>query len=169
MKDITVSIDEETHRLARVRAAELDTSVSALFREYLRELAGDDSPQDDSEAHVDRSKAVAKDVAVRRHVQQLYEKARVRAEAVAGHSIRDVQELVEFRRGLLKKVASDFRAKGIGISMPGIVNREEMYDRSRARLEAMLVVSEERGEELEGELTAFKARIENTGSSDNAF
>ena len=29
MKNITVSIDEQTHRLARIRAAELDTSVSA--------------------------------------------------------------------------------------------------------------------------------------------
>ena len=29
MKNITVSVDEETHRLARIRATELDTSVSA--------------------------------------------------------------------------------------------------------------------------------------------
>lgn len=41
MKNITVSVDEETHRLARIRAAELDTSVSALVRKYLRSLAGD--------------------------------------------------------------------------------------------------------------------------------
>ena len=39
MRNITVSVDEETHRLARVRAAELDTSVSALVRDYLRGLA----------------------------------------------------------------------------------------------------------------------------------
>ena len=39
MKNITVSVDEETHRLARIRAAELDTSVSALVREFLRSLA----------------------------------------------------------------------------------------------------------------------------------
>ena len=38
MKNITVSIDDDTHRLARVRAAELDTSVSALVRDYLRSL-----------------------------------------------------------------------------------------------------------------------------------
>lgn len=38
MRNITVSVDEETHRLARIRAAELDTSVSALVREYLRTL-----------------------------------------------------------------------------------------------------------------------------------
>ena len=39
MKNITVSVDEETHRLARVRAVELNTSVSALVRSYLRRLA----------------------------------------------------------------------------------------------------------------------------------
>ena len=38
MKNITVSVDEETHRLARIRAAEMDTSVSALVRDYLRSL-----------------------------------------------------------------------------------------------------------------------------------
>ena len=38
MKNITVSVDEETHRLARIRAAELETSVSALVREYLKSL-----------------------------------------------------------------------------------------------------------------------------------
>jgi len=39
MKNITVSVDEETHRMARIRAAELDTPVSALVREFLRSLA----------------------------------------------------------------------------------------------------------------------------------
>ena len=39
-KNITVSVDEETHRLARIRAAEMDTSVSALVRNYLRSLVG---------------------------------------------------------------------------------------------------------------------------------
>ena len=39
MKNITVSIDDETHRQARIRAAELGTSVSALVRGYLRSLS----------------------------------------------------------------------------------------------------------------------------------
>ena len=38
MKNITVSVDEETHRLARIRAAELGISVSALVRGYLKTL-----------------------------------------------------------------------------------------------------------------------------------
>ena len=33
-----MSVDEQTHRLARLRAAELDTSLSALVRGYLRGL-----------------------------------------------------------------------------------------------------------------------------------
>ena len=39
MKNITVSVDEETYRLSRVKAAEAGTSVSALVRSYLLELA----------------------------------------------------------------------------------------------------------------------------------
>ena len=35
MRNITVSVDEETYRQARVRAAEQDTSVSAIVRELL--------------------------------------------------------------------------------------------------------------------------------------
>ena len=44
MKNITVSVDEETHRLARIRAAEMETSVSALVRDYLRHLVEGRSP-----------------------------------------------------------------------------------------------------------------------------
>ena len=39
MKRITVSLDDETHRLAKVKAAEKGTSVSALVRDYLTGLA----------------------------------------------------------------------------------------------------------------------------------
>ena len=38
MKNITVTIDEETHRLARIYAAEHATSLSALVRDYLNGL-----------------------------------------------------------------------------------------------------------------------------------
>ncbi len=38
MKNITVSLDDEIYRNARMKAAELDTSVSALVRRYLTEL-----------------------------------------------------------------------------------------------------------------------------------
>ncbi len=41
MKNITISVDEQTHRHARTRAAELGTSVSALVRDYLRSLVAE--------------------------------------------------------------------------------------------------------------------------------
>ncbi|MBI5329340.1 MAG: hypothetical protein HZB71_01895 [Betaproteobacteria bacterium] len=51
MKNITLSVDEDTYRLARVAAAERDTTVSALVREYLRRLAqAPGSPMEQSAA-----------------------------------------------------------------------------------------------------------------------
>lgn len=41
MRNITVTVDDDTYRRSRIRAAELDTSVSALVRTYLRSLTGD--------------------------------------------------------------------------------------------------------------------------------
>ncbi len=49
MKNITVSVDEETYRLSRIRAAENGTSVSALVREYLTALAQGRIPADSFE------------------------------------------------------------------------------------------------------------------------
>jgi truncated hemoglobin YjbI len=46
MKNITVSVDEETYRRARMKAAEQDTSVSALVKRFLAELAQDESDAD---------------------------------------------------------------------------------------------------------------------------
>jgi uncharacterized protein YdaU (DUF1376 family) len=43
MKNITVSLDDETYRRARVIAAERDTSVSALVKQFLVELASGES------------------------------------------------------------------------------------------------------------------------------
>jgi plasmid stability protein len=42
MKNITVSVDEEVYRRARVKAAEQDTSVSALVKDFLIELASEE-------------------------------------------------------------------------------------------------------------------------------
>ncbi len=38
MKNVTIALDEETHRKARIRAAELGTSLSALVKDYLNGL-----------------------------------------------------------------------------------------------------------------------------------
>jgi plasmid stability protein len=43
MKNITVSLDDETYRRARIKAAERDTSVSALVKSFLTELAAEES------------------------------------------------------------------------------------------------------------------------------
>ena len=39
MKNITVTVDDDTYRRARIKAAERDTSVSALVARFLTELA----------------------------------------------------------------------------------------------------------------------------------
>ena len=39
MRNITVALDDEVYRRARIAAAALDTSVSALVKSYLQQLA----------------------------------------------------------------------------------------------------------------------------------
>ena len=41
MRNITVSVDDDTYRQSRIRAAELDTSVSSLVRGFLESLVRD--------------------------------------------------------------------------------------------------------------------------------
>ncbi len=43
VKNITVSLDEDTYRRARMIAAERDTSVSALVKEFLSNLGSGES------------------------------------------------------------------------------------------------------------------------------
>jgi hypothetical protein len=43
VRNITVTLDDETYRRARIKAAELDTSVSALVKRYLVDLAAGES------------------------------------------------------------------------------------------------------------------------------
>jgi antitoxin component of RelBE/YafQ-DinJ toxin-antitoxin module len=38
MRNITVSVDEDTYRRSRIRAAEIGTTVSGLIRSYLTDL-----------------------------------------------------------------------------------------------------------------------------------
>jgi plasmid stability protein len=40
MTNLTLTVDEEVLRKARIRALELGTSVNALVRDYLQRLAG---------------------------------------------------------------------------------------------------------------------------------
>lgn len=43
MKNITVSVEENVYQRARIKAANLDTSVSALVREFLIKLADEET------------------------------------------------------------------------------------------------------------------------------
>lgn len=43
VKNITVSLPDDVYRRARIKAAERDTSVSALVREFLKGLAEEES------------------------------------------------------------------------------------------------------------------------------
>lgn len=43
MKNITVSVDDETYRRARIKAAEKDTSVSALVKQFLNDIVGSET------------------------------------------------------------------------------------------------------------------------------
>ena len=101
MKKITVSIDEETYRLARIRAAELGTSVSALVRDYLKSLVADraggtadNGPVTEPEA--ERRRRMLNEVIEKIRTtspgfraadnlprEELYDRARARAEAQA--------------------------------------------------------------------------------------
>jgi hypothetical protein len=60
MKNITVSVDDEICRRARIKAAEQDTSVSALVKLFLTELAS-------SESDYERLKREEKELRARIH------------------------------------------------------------------------------------------------------
>ena len=49
MKNITLAVDEDAHRIARIKAAEAGISVSALVRNYLHSLARDENRETASE------------------------------------------------------------------------------------------------------------------------
>ncbi len=78
MKNITVSVDDETYRKARIRAAELDTSVSAMVREYLASI----TRREDEFARLERMEEAVRqrikafDGGDRLSREELYEKRR---------------------------------------------------------------------------------------------
>lgn len=49
MRNITVSVDEETYRTARIAAAQRNTSVSALVRSALEEIASSGAAESPNE------------------------------------------------------------------------------------------------------------------------
>ncbi|MYD69404.1 MAG: hypothetical protein F4W89_01470 [Acidobacteria bacterium] len=93
MKNITVSVDDDTYRLSRIRAAELDTSVSALVRGYLRDLVGRGAEEVGSETLLEQRRRLLREVVADFEAQgvglrsidnlsrdELYDRDRARAE-----------------------------------------------------------------------------------------
>jgi len=46
MRNITVSVNDDTYRRARIKAAERDTSVSAVVRDFLASWTGEETDFD---------------------------------------------------------------------------------------------------------------------------
>jgi hypothetical protein len=71
MPNITVRVDQDTYRNARILAARLDTSVSALVTRFLQSGMELDASEDDFEPEIDdrpepdfdRAEAVSSDIA----------------------------------------------------------------------------------------------------------
>ena len=94
MRNITVSVDDETYRQSRIRAAELDTSVSALVRGFLEGLVEDHAYGARPETTEERrrrlleevladfdARGVGVSVAGNLSREDLYDRARARADA----------------------------------------------------------------------------------------
>ncbi len=62
MRNITISVDEDTYRCSRIRAAELDTSVSALVRDFLRSLVGESADRLRPETEIERRRRLLREV-----------------------------------------------------------------------------------------------------------
>jgi hypothetical protein len=86
MKNLTVSIPDDVYRAARVRAAEDDTSVSALVADHLRSLSGHEAEFARLEAQQQEIfSQVSKDFTANDNLsrEELYDRAARRGEADA--------------------------------------------------------------------------------------
>ena len=106
MRNITVSVDDETYRRSRIHAAELDTSVSALVREYLqnlttgRALAAEASPQEVERRRrmlnevIDDIRASSPGFSAQDRLsrEELYDSARARAEDQEDRDVQDPRQ-----------------------------------------------------------------------------
>lgn len=79
MTNITVSVPDEVYRAARIRAAELGSSVSALVAEYLGSLS-------QREAEFSRLEAQQRDV--QRQIDRFSARNRVDRDEVHGRAVR---------------------------------------------------------------------------------
>ena len=62
MKVISVAVDDETHRLARIKAAQNGTSMSAMLRDYLLQMLSEDGIHPPEETEPQRRARMLDDV-----------------------------------------------------------------------------------------------------------
>ena len=62
MKVISVAVDDETHRLARIKAAQNGTSMSAMLRDYLMQILLQDGDRGPEETEPQRRARMLDDV-----------------------------------------------------------------------------------------------------------
>ena len=65
MKVISVAVDDETHRLARIKAAQKGTSMSAMLRDYLLQILKEDGDQPPEESEPQRRARMLDEVMAR--------------------------------------------------------------------------------------------------------
>ena len=134
MKNITISIDEETHRLACLRAEEMDTSVADLVCQYLTGFAADAKESERDRRRRRMREVIAK---IRSNGGGLrMEDNLTREELYDRVAARSAAEDAKRERRSLKEVTDDIAATRPGFSASDNLSREELYDRARARAEA---------------------------------
>lgn len=129
MKHITVSVDERTHRMARVRAAALDTSVSALVRQYLRNLvSGDVTIPANPAAEVTTG---IEEPGTSRHREMAADVSAQTASIQERMTRQEVQRL----RIRMYEVLDGIWAAHPGFRAEDNLNRDDIYDHGRTKIE----------------------------------
>ena len=147
MRNITVSVDDDTYRRSRIRAAELETSVSALVRGFLERLVREPARASGecgvaAETGLERRRRLLEEVVAdfdARGVglrmadnlsrEELYDRSRARAEAAETAGSTEG----ECRRRLLDEVFEDICATRGGFRAADNVGREVLHDRDAIR------------------------------------
>ena len=65
MKVISVAVDDEIHRLARIKAAQMGTSMSAMLRDYLLQILEEDGDRPHEETEPQRRARMLDEVMAR--------------------------------------------------------------------------------------------------------
>ncbi len=86
MKVISVAVDDETHRLARIRAAQKGTSMSAMLRDYLLQMFSEDGHRLPEETEPQRRARMLDEVMARFEVEGV---GLIASERLSGEDLYD--------------------------------------------------------------------------------